>query len=212
MSSCDQQFPYSHRPLRTTENNFRHSRVYTNISTTWCATDSGSISAASSSGMSPVGCTHRASTTIFSLSPPPPPDSPMKPICQHRLVAGPPGTCRSRRPQNKLDDDGVPHRETPYPFAELRDSPREFVLQGHRGFLVRKQVRQRQKMGPSRYSCRSLPQMPYHATSIFTAPAWWFLLRDVLDADVLAGVETCCLHCGSFLSILQGHGHLLVAK
>jgi hypothetical protein len=51
----------------------------------WCPTESGSISAASSSGMSPMGCTHRRSTTICSLSPPPPPASPMNPIFVQRL-------------------------------------------------------------------------------------------------------------------------------
>lgn len=47
------------------------SPVFTPLrATAWCATDIGSMSAASSSGMSPTGCTQRASTTTFSLRPP----------------------------------------------------------------------------------------------------------------------------------------------
>ena len=135
MSSCDWQFPFSHLPMQTTENIFRHSLVYRNTSTAWCATDSGSISAASSRGMSPMGCTHGRSNTTFSLSPPPPPESPMKPIC------GTGGAARLAHvavavDEIGFDDDVVTHFQPLQAFAHFRDSPGEFVPQGRRGFLV----------------------------------------------------------------------------
>src|SRR5699024_7373075 len=49
------------------------------------ATESGSIIAAWSRGISPTGWTHRCSTTMCSLRPPPSPEMPMKPICSQRL-------------------------------------------------------------------------------------------------------------------------------
>ncbi len=175
-----------HRPLRTTENNFRHSLVYRNTSPAW-RHGQRSDQRRLVQGEGPRwGCTQRASTRIFSLSPPPPPDSPMKPICRHRLAA-------ARLAHVAVAVHKIGWTTTVSPTARpLTPSPyRETVPENSCSRVTgdsscESGCGRGQKMGRSRYSCRSLPQVPYHATSIFTA-------RHVVPAQ---GCPRCRCPCG----------------
>jgi hypothetical protein len=134
MSSCDRQFPYSHLPLQTTENNFRHSVVHSNISTALCTTDSGSIRAGLVQGMSPTGCTTGR-----------PPPSSRAGLPRRRTARLSPSTATGVSTglahvaaavhEIWFDDDVVTHCHTLHPVADFRDGSGEFVPHCHPRFL-----------------------------------------------------------------------------
>lgn len=132
MSSCDRQFPYSHLPLQTTENNFRHSVVHSNISAALCTTDSGSIRAGLVQGMSPTGCTTGR-----------PPRSSGAGLPRRRTArlspsAGTggsyrPGTCRSRRPRSMVRRRRCHQLPAPPRFRRLPSHSRRIRVLGSPG-------------------------------------------------------------------------------
>ena len=73
-----------------------------------------------------------------------------------------------------LHDDPVADAQPGDTLSELGDHPRELVPERDRHLLAGEigcgDPAGGQKIGPSTYSCRSVPQMPHHSTRTFTCP------------------------------------------
>jgi hypothetical protein len=73
----------------------------------------------------------------------------------------------------RLDDDAITDVDVLDTVTHFVHYPGELVTERGRHRLAGERVRSaciRSKDRPSRYSCRSVPQMPHHSTSTLTVP------------------------------------------
>ena len=111
-----------------------------------------------------------------------------------------PGRARRALPADvvRLDGDPVALRHAGHARADARHDARELVPDDNGGQL---RAGERvwdplggMKIGPSRNSCRSVPQMPHQSTAICTCPGPGGRLGYVVDPDVAVAVEARSLH------------------
>ncbi|VTT27667.1 Uncharacterised protein [Klebsiella pneumoniae] len=118
-------------------------------------------------------CTICSSTIVKEEKPPPPPDKPWKPRSPHRLYLPSRQASHSRQARIGSTTTRSPALNLLTPAPTSTTSPENSwpITIGAMSWLILCGLSTGTKMGPARYSCRSLPQIPVHATLILTLPA-----------------------------------------